>query len=246
MDNKLLVSSHGKKFLVKNPDQDYHSQFGYVTSEQMKDEEGSEIRTNKDTKFFLLNPGFLDLYSKIKRGAQIIPLKDIGFIISETGINKNSVVLDAGAGSGGIALFLANIVKKVTTMDIREDHLNIVKKNAEYLGLKNISAKLGSIYEEKLPKGIDLVTLDVPDPWLALEHILFNVKPGGFIVSYSPHIPQTIDFVEATKKIEGIVYLKTVEIIEREWEIDGRKARPKTQQRITHSGFLSFVRKVKR
>jgi tRNA (adenine57-N1/adenine58-N1)-methyltransferase len=182
----------------------------------------------------------------MKRGPQIIPLKDVGFIIAETAVNRDSVVLDAGAGSGGLSLFLANMVKKVYTMDIREDHLTIVKKNIEMLGLTNVKATLASVYEDKLPANIDLVTLDTPEPWLALSNVNSVLKPGGFIVSYSPCTPQISDFVEAVEAMDDLVYLKTVELIEREWDFQGRKVRPKSQQRINHSGFLTFVRKVKK
>jgi len=62
---------------------------------------------------FILEPDFTDKFKKIKRGPQIITPKDIGTIITETGINKNSIVLDAGGGSGSLSCFLANITKKV-------------------------------------------------------------------------------------------------------------------------------------
>ena len=45
-------------------------------------------------------------------------------------------------------------------------------------------------------------------------------------------------------KKENFYVVKTIEIIERQWEIDGRKVRPKGQE-IGHSGFLTFMRKIK-
>ena len=66
---------------------------------------------------------------------------------------------------------------------------------------------------------------------------------GGFLVSYSPTIPQTADFVNEVNKDKDFVHVKTSEIIERNWEIDGRKVRPRSQQ-IGHSGFISFVRRI--
>lgn len=240
----LLVSNNGKKFLVKDTEKDYHSQYGMIKKEDLMKNNGSELKTNKDVSLFLIKPSFIDLFSKIKRGAQIIPSKDVGFIISETGIGKNSIVVDAGAGSGGLCLVLANIAKKVYSFDIREDHIEIVKKNKELLGLKNLEIKEGNIYQDKLPKNIDVVTLDVPEPWLAIENVMKYLSSGGFIVSYSPTIPQVSDLVDSVSNRKGIVHLKTIEIIEREWEILGRKVRPKTQQRISHSGFLTFLRKI--
>lgn len=242
---KLLFSKNGKKFLVKNEEQNYHSQYGFVTKADLQKETGSEVKTNTGQSLYLLDPQFIDKFARMKRGAQIIPSKDVGFIISETGLGKDSVVVDAGAGSGGLCLTLAHLVKKVYSFDVRDDHLAIVEKNKELLGLKNLSLKKGNVYEDKLPKA-DVINLDVPEPWLALSNIEKSLNPGGFLVSYSPSIPQVSDFVEAVQKLDGFVYLKSVEIIEREWEFQGRKIRPKTQQRINHSGFLTFVRKVKK
>jgi tRNA A58 N-methylase Trm61 len=51
-----------------------------------------------------------------------------------------------------------------------------------------------------------------------------------------------VDFVD--KINSDFLYIKTSEILEREWEINKRKVRPLSQG-IGHSGFLSFARKVK-
>ena len=49
--------------------------------------------------------------------------KDIGIILANTDINKNSIVLDAGSGCGVTTIFLAKFVKKVYSYDIRKDFL---------------------------------------------------------------------------------------------------------------------------
>ena len=109
--------------------------------------------------------------------------------------------------------------------------------------MKNIKVKNNDVYKEIDEKDFDAVILDVPEPWKAIENCSKALKAGGFLVSYSPSVPQVIDFVNAARKNEDFVYLKTVEIIEREWEVEDRKVRPKSKG-IGHSGFLSFARKV--
>jgi len=52
-----------------------------------------------------------------------------------------------------------------------------------------------------------------------------------------------MDFVNAVNKNKNFIHVKTVELIQREWEIEERKVRPITTQTV-HTGFLSFVRKV--
>lgn len=241
---KVLVTKQGRKFYAKDLNQDLHTQYGFIRKEDLKkSKDGDLLKSNTNKEFFIFSPDFIDLYRKIKRDAQIIPLKDIGLVIAETGINKQSKVLDAGSGSGALACFLASIAKEVVTYEIREDFIEIVKSNIKFLGLKNIKIKNIDIYNEIDDKNIDVVILDLPEPWNALENCSKAIKIGGFLVSYSPSVPQVIDFVNTIRKNESFVYLKTAEITEREWEVEERKVRPKSHG-LGHSGFLSFARKV--
>lgn len=241
---KVLITRQGRKFYAKDDSQDVHTQYGFIGKEELKKaKDGDLLKSNTNEEFFIFAPAFIDLYRKIKRDAQIIPLKDIGLIIAETGINRESKVLDAGSGSGALACFLAGIAKEITTYEIRKDFIGIVESNIGFLGLKNVKVKNKDIYGEIDDKNIDVIVLDLPEPWKAIDNCSKALKPGGFLVSYSPSVPQAADFVNAVRKNERFVYLKTAEIIEREWEIEDRKVRPKSRG-IGHSGFLSFARKV--
>ncbi|MBS1267196.1 MAG: tRNA (adenine(57)-N(1)/adenine(58)-N(1))-methyltransferase TrmI [Candidatus Woesearchaeota archaeon] len=240
----VFYTEKGKRFYSKDG-KDMHTQYGYLTSEDIKKAKfGQTLETNTGKKMSKIKPSFMDVYTRIKRGAQIIPLKDIGVILTETGINNKSKIVDAGAGSGGLACFLANIAKQVTTYDIREDFIKIVEKNKKLLNLKNLRIKKGSVYEKIDEKNIDLITLDLPEPWKAVENASKSLEVGGYIMSYSPCIPQVMDFVEEVNKHNELLFIKTIEIIERKWDINKRKVRPKTQT-IGHSGFMTFVRKIK-
>jgi tRNA (adenine57-N1/adenine58-N1)-methyltransferase catalytic subunit len=237
---KVLMNKDDN-FLVKDTSSDYHTKHGFFKKEDLKKE--GTIKSNTNKEFSVFGPYFIDLYRKIKRDAQIIPLKDIGLIVAETGVNNKSKVVDAGSGSGALCCFLANIAKEVFTYEIREDFIEIVKKNIGLLGLKNIKIKNKDIYDGISEKDVDLITLDLPEPWNAIESARKALKVGGFLISYSPSIPQTADFVNKINGDKNFVHVKTSEIIERNWEIEGRKVRPKSQQ-IGHSGFVSFVRRV--
>jgi len=240
---KILIAKNGKKFYVKDSSKDLHTEFGYIRSADLKSKDGTVLKTNTGKELSIFSASFIDSYRRIRRGPQTVSLKDIGIIVAETGINKKSKIVDAGAGSGALACFLANIVKEVTTYDIREDFLEIVKKNIEFLELKNIEAKNKSIYNGIDEKNIDLITLDLPEPWMAINAAEKALKHGGFIISFSPSIPQTMDFVNEINKSPNFVCLKIIELIEREWELEERKVRPKSRM-IGHTGFLTFVRKI--
>lgn len=241
---KKILATEKKKFYVKTLDEDFHSQYGFIKAADLKDSKDGDIlisNTGKEMKVF--TPNFLDMYEKIKRQAQIIPLKDVGIIIANTGFSPEWTIVDAGAGSGALSCFLANLAckGKVFTYDVREDHAKIVRDNIEYFGLDNITCEVHDVYNGIPQKNVDLITLDLPEPWKATEHAKNALRIGGFIVSYSPCVPQMADFVNSLP--QGLMHIKTVEISEKEWDVVGRKVRPKSAS-IGHSGFLTFVRRV--
>jgi len=238
---RILMDTKGNKFFVKDLNNDFHSKYGFFKKEDIR--KNKKVKSNLNNEFSVFDPCFIDFYRKLKRDAQIIPLKDIGFIITETGINKGSKVVDAGSGSGALACLLANLVKEVTSYEIRKDFIKIVKENIKNLGLKNIKVKNKNIYDKIDEKKVDLIVLDLPSPWEALNSAEKALKVGGFLVSYSPTIPQVMDFVGTVRKNKNFAYLKTSEIIEREWEVEDRRVRPRSQA-IGHSGFISIVRRI--
>jgi len=179
MTKRILMTETGRSFFVADTTNDYHSQYGFVKAENFKNKSGV-VETNTGKKLNMFEPSFIDLFKKIKRGAQIVPLKEIGTIITETGIDKNSVVVDSGSGSGAVACFLGHLVKKVHTFDIRDDFIKIVEHNIKKLGLKNVVIKKQNVYENIPIKNVDLVFLDLPEPWEAINSVSKSLKPGGF------------------------------------------------------------------
>lgn len=161
------MNQSGNRFLVRDTKKDFHTKYGFFKKEDLS--KNSMIKSNIGKVFNIFDASFIDLFRKIKRDAQIIPLKDIGLIVTETGINNKSKVVDAGSGSGAVACFLANLVKEVVTYEIRKDFIQIVKHNIKELGLKNIKIKNKDIYEKIYERNVDLVNLDVPSPWKALK-----------------------------------------------------------------------------
>lgn len=248
---KQYIEELGREVTVSKPAQyyiedisrDFHCTDGIIKKEDLE-KESVAAKTSKGKEYSIFSASFIDNYRKIKRLAQIIPLKDIGAIISGTGVGPESKVIDSGTGSGAVSLFLARHVKEVITYDLNDEHIQVAKDNAKELGINNITFKKGNIKEGIKENAADLFVLDIPEPWEAINTLNESIKVGGFVVSYSPTIPQTADFVNAIKDKEQFMHIKTIEIIERKWEIDGRKVRPKGQE-IGHSGFLTFVRKIR-
>ena len=106
-----VIVQRQEKHMIDNIEKDFHTKFGTIKKEFFSEKDGSSFKLGNQ-EYRILTPGFIDMYLEIGRLAQIIPLKDIGSIITFTGINRNSKILDAGSGSGGLSLFLAGIAKE--------------------------------------------------------------------------------------------------------------------------------------
>jgi tRNA (adenine57-N1/adenine58-N1)-methyltransferase len=228
---KVVINDKGEIFYVRKDEKVFHTRKGIVDLSK-------ESTVLAGEQFFTFEPSSIDEYHNILRVAQIPPSKDMGMIVSETGINKESLVTEAGAGSGGLTCFLAKIAKKVSSYEIREDYYDVVKKNIEFLGLENVSLK-NKDFNEANEKNQDIVILDMPSPKDCLSTASKILKRGGFLVLYLPCITQVEESVSNNK---DFIHMKTIELIEREWHVEGMKVRPKSQG-LMHSAFLTFLRK---
>ncbi len=233
-----------QQYFVEDTNKEFHTKYGKIKPEDMKKTDGSRIKSSTDREYFVFSPKFIDFYRRIRRHAQVIPLKDIGHIIAITGIGKDSVVLEAGSGSGGFSCFVSGLVKKIISYDIDEESIATIKENIKKLKIKNIEIKKINIYENMEDKG-DLFLLDVPEPWRAIENAGKSLKPGGFLVIYTPSVSQMQKAMNKAREFEGLMPVKTVELVEREWKVSGEIVRPVSRTNI-HSGFISFIRKISR
>lgn len=241
MITKVLINKEGRFFYVREDTKVLHTEFGMFSAKELKKNKGT-AKTNTGSEFFIFPASFHDRYRKLKRGAQIITPKDAGLIITTSGINKESKIVEAGGGSGSLTCMLANLVKKVTTYEKKPEFVKIIKYNVKNLGLNNVTVKNKDIKEGIAEKNVDLIVLDMLDPEEAIEKANNSLKMGGFLVVYLPSITQVSSAVKAAKKLE-LMHVKTVENLLREWKIDGKIARPEFRM-LGHTGFLSFFRKI--
>jgi tRNA (adenine57-N1/adenine58-N1)-methyltransferase len=235
-----------KKILIRKDDKyywsedDLHTHSGVIKEEDLK-KNLTKVKAHSGKEFNLLPALFIDKIEKIKREPQAMLEKDIALVLTNTSIDKNSVVLEAGTGSGKLLSFLARNVKKVYSYDIKEDNVNLAKKNLEFLDINNVEIKNKDIYEGIDEDNLDLIVLDLPMPWKALQHCYDKLKQGSFLVCYLPTINQVIELMREIKKYE-FLNVKILELIEREWLVEERRVRPKSN--LQHTAFLCFFRKL--
>lgn len=180
-------------------------------------------------------------YKRLKRGPQVILPKDIGLIIAYTGVGKNSRCVDAGTGSGWLAVSLARVCREVTSYDIRDDFLKIAQENKSREGLDNLILKNGDVTKKIDEKDVDLVVLDMPNSHKAVKSASKALKPEGHICGYLPHMEQVKSFVKSLEK-NKFKNVFVIEAIVRDMLVREQGMRPSTKG-VWHTGYLAFAQK---
>lgn len=241
INGKNVTVIKPEHFVVIDTSKDFHLSQGIVSKELLQKCGSGKTSLNKEVLIF--QAAFSDLFHKIKRSAQIITPKDAGLIALKTGIGKESLVINAGTGSGALDCLFANIVKTIISYDIDANAKLIGEQNAKFLNLNNITFKTKDAIKGFDEEDADLIILDLPNSDKAVASAVKSLKIGGWLVAYNPCIPPVESFIEQCKKNKHLLIDETVELIERSWKFDGKAIRPKSEG-IGHTAFLTFARKV--
>jgi tRNA (adenine57-N1/adenine58-N1)-methyltransferase len=186
-----------------------------------------------------------DVMKKLSRGPQIVTLKDAAMISAFTGMGPGDLVVDAGAGSGFLAIYMGNLVRpegRVVSYEKREDFAELAARNVKKAGLEQyVQVNLKDIFLGIDEKDVDVITLDMPEPWHAIDHAKGALKDGGYLVSYVPSVEQFRAFVLACQE-KGLIHERTMECTVREMLVKERGTRPENVA-LVHTGYLTFIRK---
>lgn len=124
-------------------------------------------------------------------------------------VNKDSVVLEVGTGSGYQAAVLSKLVKKVYTIEIIKELGEPARKRLRRLGYKNVEVKIGDGYygwKEHAPFDAIIVTCaarHVPPP------LIQQLKPGGrMCIPVGSFLYQNLVLIEKSK--EGKLKQKSI------------------------------------
>ncbi|WBF10608.1 tRNA (adenine-N1)-methyltransferase [Methanothermobacter marburgensis] len=239
------MDERGKKYLLK-AGEDFQTDMGIIQSRMIEEARpGDVLRTHLGREVYVLKPSLSDYLELMERRCSILLPKDIGMICAYTGIVNGSRVVDAGTGAGTVAMYLANVVGEsghVTTYEIRQDFAEVAERNIRDFGFKNIEVKNRDIKEGIDEDDLDLVFLDLPQPWELMEDLHESLIRGGWAVFYNPYIEQVKILHRVGSKL-GFADMRTSEIIEREIEVRRQGTRPRTRM-VGHTGYLTFMRKV--
>ena len=240
-----VILSRGKHtFLIERFEGELHTHHGVIKLDRLKFKEfGDEIETHLGVKYKVLPYRAVDFFKHFKRGATPIMPKDIGAIIVYTGLSPDSLILDAGTGTGMLASYLAYFNKygEVVTVEKRKDFALIARKNFKLAGLKNVHQIVGDVRDvaRGFKSEFDLVVLDMKDDVEFIPQVKDILKFGGHLVVYNPYIEATRRVYETMLR-EGFKNVESFEMIRIDYEHKRVGTRPFT--RVWHTGFLVIGR----
>jgi len=110
-------------------------------------------------------------------------------IMDALGVGEASFVADLGAGSGWFTIQLAGRVGPnglVLAEDIQRPMIQAIKIRVDRIGLKNVTAVLGTATDPRLPVPVDAVLIcdayhEMEQPVVLLRNVATRLKPAGRI-----------------------------------------------------------------
>jgi tRNA (adenine57-N1/adenine58-N1)-methyltransferase len=196
------------------------------------------------TAFRVLSPTPQLVFEARERGAQVIRPADAARIAHLAAIGPGTRVVEGGAGSGALTAYLAHLVGddgRVVTVDRRQDHLDVARRNVERAGLADRvsfrKAELAGVEE-----ACDAFVVDVPSPADVAPAVEDCLRPGGRVVFYNPLVDQVQAVREALDEAP-FAEVRTLEALQRDWVVHERGARPDFDM-LGHTGFLTAATRV--
>ena len=197
--------------------------------------------------YTVFRPGAMDLIGSLERGAQIISPKDAATILMHCDVKSGDRVLEIGAGSGGLTTALLTAVGPtghVHTMELKEENAKRTERNVARTGLDSRwSYSIGDAREADpgIDWQADALTMDMPDPWLALPNLDRHLRAGGRLCAYVPNMNQMESIVIALREA-GYADVRALENIQRFMEVHPGGVRPSFDT-LGHTAYLIFARK---
>ncbi|MEM3412109.1 MAG: rRNA adenine N-6-methyltransferase family protein [archaeon] len=142
-----------------------------------------EVFSDKGEKFIVFELCLSDKIQKMKRLARPIYEHDAGLIAGLLNIGVGKKVLEAGTGSGIMAMCLANFGANVWSYEKREDFYEQAKERlANYPNIRLFNKDVSECEEENF----DAIFLDLQNPDNVIPKIIQKLKLGHFIGCYTP------------------------------------------------------------
>lgn len=248
-DLVLLIGQDRKQFILQlRAGGELQTHRGCISHDDLLGQSlGRQIRSHLGYPFVVLEPSTCDLIKQLKRATQIMYPKDIGYVLLKLNVMPGSRVIEAGTGSGGLALAVARAVGPngcLFSYEVRPDILRLAERNLEALGLTaRVDFKLRDIAEGFDETGVDALFLDVRRPWAFLSQVTAALKDSGFFGAILPTTNQVTELVRSLEAQQAYGHIEVEEISLRPYKAVPDRLRP-VDRMVAHTGYLVFARRV--
>jgi tRNA (adenine57-N1/adenine58-N1)-methyltransferase catalytic subunit len=244
----LLISRDHKEYLIRLRKGDlFHTHRGVVAHDDLIGQPmGREVLSRLGQPFMVLQPSIHDLLMHVKRASQIIYPKEIGQILLKLDVAQSRRIIEAGTGSGALALAMAQTIRPdgvIYSYETRTDMIATAHKNLEACGLVDKVQLIERDISEGFTEGdVDALFLDVREPWLYLQHVCVALTDGGFFGALVPTTNQ-VSWLLNELNHQPFTNIEVLEIMHRNYKPVAARLRPEDRM-VAHTGFLIFARKV--
>jgi tRNA (adenine57-N1/adenine58-N1)-methyltransferase len=250
-DRIQLTDPKGKMYTFTiTQGKEWHTHKGWIVHDDLVGiPEGSVVSTSAGLKFTAFKPLLGDFVLSMPRGATIVYPKDAAMIIGVADIFPGAKVIEAGVGSGALAISLLRAIGpqgQLDSFERREDFAEIAKENVQtYFGSlpSNWNLTVGSVQDSNSDNKYDRVVLDMLAPWECVDYAAKILRPGGVFLAYVATTTQLSATAEALKEDGHFTEPLSSETIVRDWHHEGLAVRP-MQRMIGHTGFLIVSRRM--
>lgn len=215
--------------------------------------EGSVVTSSNGAPYLALRPTLSDVTLAMPRGATVIYPKDAAAILGLADIGPGQTVVEAGAGSGALTMWLLRAVGptgRVHSYERREDFAAIAARNVErFFGHRpghwqiTVADLAEALPDHHQPGTVDRVVLDMLAPWECLPMVSDALAPGGVLCVYVATTTQLSRVVETARESGAYTEPQPSETLQRGWHVEGLSVRP-DHRMVGHTGFLVTMRRL--
>ncbi|MFV0462905.1 MAG: tRNA (adenine-N1)-methyltransferase [Nostocoides sp.] len=250
-----LTDPKGRLHTIElNPGRSFHTHRGHVNHDDLIGApDGSTITNTAGVEYLALRPLLSDYVMSMPRGAAVVYPKDAGQIITMADIFPGAVVVEAGVGSGALAMSLLRAIGpegKLWSFERREDFADIARANARvFFGMDHpawtvtVGDLVTSLPTTVAAGSVDRIVLDMLAPWECLDGAHTALIPGGVLIAYVATTTQLSRVAEALRDHGGFTEPAAWESLVRGWHLEGLAVRPEHRMH-GHTGFLITSRRL--